>query len=58
MKWIKVSKRTPNYWYDCMIADMDGNIMIGFLRDDDVWVSNEQELKGITHFARLSLPPK
>ena len=58
MEWIKVSKRKPNYWYDVMLADMDGNIMIGFLRDDNVWISDDIELRGITHFSRLPLPPK
>jgi len=57
MEWIEVSKRKPNYWYDLLLVDIDGNIMMGFLRDDDTWVSDDIELRDITHFSKLPLPP-
>lgn len=53
MNWIKVEDRVPNYLFDVITCDIDGNVGMGYLELDDKWMDTQIELSNITHWMPL-----
>ena len=58
MNWIKVEDRMPNYWFDVITCDIDGNVGMGYRTQDEKWQDCQIELFNITHWMPLPRPVK